>query len=101
MFPSPRKHDGEGGKMKAEGGIWVNPCASVDCLSADFKNRYQLGPLKMTEVECGQRFTTPGKTEVEHVPLKTYDLTFAGRIANASQQMGCRVFERGKFRKVS
>ena len=86
--------------MKTEGRICVNLCSSVDQLPADFKNRYQLGPLKMTEVEGGQGVMGPGEAKVEHVPLETYDFTSACPIGSESQSTGYRLVDRGKFRKV-
>ena len=84
---------------KTDGQICAISCSSVDRLSADFTVD-ESGSRKMTEVEGGQWVMESGRSQVEHVPLETYDLASAGRVANASQSTGCRLLERGNFRKV-
>jgi len=83
--------------MKAEGRVCENLCTSVAQLPADLKNRYQLDPLKTTEIEGGEGVMASGKAEVEHVHPETYEFTIAGRIGSASHIMGYRLVDRGKF----
>ncbi len=83
--------------MTAEGRIGVNLCVSVDLSPTDFKGAHQSGLGKERNVKGGQGVMEPGTTQVEHLPLETYDFTFAGKSAKLSRQTGCRPFERGNF----
>jgi hypothetical protein len=51
----------------------------------------------MAEVEGSEWVTSQGKAQVEHVPLETYDFTFAGKNVNANQQTSYGFVKRGKF----